>query len=309
MTKIPHQFLIVAPPYQNRSGGVMTLHDLCDAINQCGHQASIAFMHNGSSTLQNFEYAYSNNPELYKPNGCYHQLNLENINDEVLDILQHGTVIYPDLIRENPLGGKRQIRFIMYDNKMSYKDNYIIAHSKIFYSSYNFSLPNPFTDPRIHDINTKNWSERTLNLTYIGKGPNHIDCFRIPNTLLVERDWPRDKEQLGLLLRQCKYFFTWDCVSATNIDAMLCGAVPILLHEKQMPISLINASEFGSFPKIEFNFDSSGNVILESITQKLSNHINDCIKNMKEQTARLNSSYISRVGQFLNDYMIYLSKK
>ena len=44
-----HPFVIVAPPYSARSGGVMVLHDLCEALNRCGYQAGMVFLRGGSS--------------------------------------------------------------------------------------------------------------------------------------------------------------------------------------------------------------------------------------------------------------------
>jgi hypothetical protein len=42
-------------------------------------------------------------------------------------------------------------------------------------------------------------------------------------------------------------------VSATNFDAMMCGAIPILLHDKQINRKDINNMEVGAFPNINFN--------------------------------------------------------
>ncbi len=44
-----HPFVIVAPPYSARSGGIMVLHDLCEALNRCGYQAGMVLLQWGSS--------------------------------------------------------------------------------------------------------------------------------------------------------------------------------------------------------------------------------------------------------------------
>ena len=51
---------------------------------------------------------------------------------------------------------------------------------------------------------------------------------------MLTRDWPTDKNQLDHMLRACRYFFTWDSVSQTNVDAVACGATPIMMHERQL---------------------------------------------------------------------------
>jgi hypothetical protein len=44
-----HPFVIVAPPYSARSGGIMVLHDLCEALNRCGYRAGMVLLQWGSS--------------------------------------------------------------------------------------------------------------------------------------------------------------------------------------------------------------------------------------------------------------------
>lgn len=244
-----HKFIIVAQPYSVRSGGVMVLHDLCEALNRNGYEAGIVFMHGGNATEQNFQYALSNDAALYRKNGNYHFYVDEA---EARDVFQNGTVIYPDLILGNPLGAKRTVRYILNFNSLSFSGDFVLSYSKVYSEYSNFVLAKPFHHSCFTDVGALPWSKRTLDLTYIGKGSGFIDCHRIENTILVERDYPRDKEQLALLLRQCRFFFTWDCVSATNYDAVMCGAIPILLHDKQINRQDINKMEVGAFPTTSF---------------------------------------------------------
>ncbi len=303
---IPHHFLIVAPPYQVRSGGVIVLHDLCDAINRCGHRASIVFIHNGSADRQDFSYAYSDNRDLYHPEGMCFQLDQRDLKGQVDEILMNGTVIYPDLIKGNPLGGRRIIRFVLNKNHNLDGGDYILTYSRVYCESYQFSLPKMFLDRSINCNGAPHWSKRSLNLTYIGKGDQFDNCFRIPGSILVERDWPKDKEQLALLLRQCKFFFTWDCVSATNYDAVLCGAVPILMHDKQIHRDEIDCMEFGKFPKINFKFDGSGGLVVNELDDFAVSSIDADLHIMSENISMIESSWMPRVGQFLNNYILYI---
>jgi len=48
------KFIIVAPPYHEKSGGVMVLHELCDASNTNGYPSGIVFLHDGNATEQKF---------------------------------------------------------------------------------------------------------------------------------------------------------------------------------------------------------------------------------------------------------------
>lgn len=245
-----HKFIVVAPPFSERSGGVMVLHDLCEALNRNGYQAGIVFLHGGNATEQNFQYAISSDVALYRENGNYH-FNMDEA--EARDVFENGTVIYPDLIKGNPLGAKRTVRYVLNFNSLNFSGDFVLSYSKVYSKYSNFVLAKPFHHQCFTDTGTLPWSKRTLDLTYIGKGSGFTDCHRIENTILVERDYPRDKEQLALLLRQCRFFFTWDCVSATNFDAVMCGAIPILLHDKQISRQDINKMEVGAFPRNSFS--------------------------------------------------------
>ena len=43
------KLIIIAQPYSARSGGIMILHDLCEALNRNGYQAGILFLHGGNA--------------------------------------------------------------------------------------------------------------------------------------------------------------------------------------------------------------------------------------------------------------------
>jgi hypothetical protein len=238
----------VAPPYSARSGGIMVLHDLCEALNRCGYQAGMVFLHGGNAADQNYSYAVSNHPSLYRDGGSYHYYQDE---PEAYQAILSGTVVYPDLITGNPLGAKSVVRYVLNFNEADFPGDFVLGFSGIYSKYASHVLFRPFHHPAFSDHGTAHWRDRTLDLTYIGKGSSFTECHRISNTLLVERDYPRDKEQLALLLRQCRFFYTWDCVSATNIDALICGAVPVLLHDKQINRDLINQMEIGSFPRLD----------------------------------------------------------
>ena len=296
------KFIVVAPPYQIRSGGVMVLHELCDALNKNGFPCGILFLHNGNASEQNFQFATSNSEELHMPNG--ERIDLSNQN-EIQEILSSGAVIYPDLITGNPLGARNVIRYILNFNENKFPGDYILSYSKVYSEYSQYTLFKSFKNPAFNEINAKPWYERTLNLTYLGKGPSFIDCKLIKDTILLERDWPRDKNQLALLLKQCKFMFTWDCVTATMQDAMMCGVIPVMLHDKQIPRDVINQMEIGRYPTIKFNsIDDLPAGIEYDIDE-----INSELSHFKANYNSLSDSWNSRVGQFAASYLNYYSNK
>ncbi len=231
----------------------MVLHELCTALNAINKKAGIIFITEGSQDLQNFKFGYSESKNLYDPNGMYYDYFTGRTNQEINDYIHDSVVIYPDIIRGNPLNARRCATYVLGFPKFEIKSDFIISYAKNYISNPDSILYKPFISEYMHSRETPHWSQRNLSLTYFGKGPAYADCTLVPGTVLIERDWPRDKQQLALLLRQCKYFFSWDSLSATNIDAVLCGAVPILMQDKQLPRSVIDSLESGPLPTISYS--------------------------------------------------------
>jgi hypothetical protein len=83
-----------------------------------------------------------------------------------------------------------------------------------------------------------------MDCTYIGKGVKFGDCFKVPGSVGIERNWPSDKEGLAMMLRNTRYFYTWDVVSQTNIDALLCGAIPVVMRWSPVSPAALEAVGF-----------------------------------------------------------------
>lgn len=274
----------------------MVLHDLCEALNRSGHRAGMVFVHGGNATEQNFSYAVSSHPSLFREGGNYHFFQDEQ---EARQAIDAGTVVYPDLITGNPLGARNVIRYVLNFNAADFSGDFVLAFSEIYTQHANHVLYKPFHHPAFTDQGATHWRDRTLDLTYIGKGESFLECHRIRDTLLVERDYPRDKEQLALLLRQCRFFYTWDCVSATNMDALMCGAVPVLLHDKQISRERINQMEVGSFPRIS----ASSTEDLPGGLHYDPDQVDADIQAFKTSYHQLVDSWDARVAAFAQDYL------
>jgi len=291
------RFLIAAPPFSHQSGGIMVLHNLCDTLNRLGYEAAIVFFYGGISP--DFQWAISNSPTLYYP-GCERvHLSMENPNKSIRDFLENGVIIYPDLIPHNPIGASRVVRYLLYFNKEYVRktsSEYIVSFSKQYHDSPNSVLYKVFPDDNLHSKGASHWSKRTLDITYYGKGPKFIDCFRIPDTVLITRSWPEDKDQLGIILRQCRYFFTWDTVSQINVDAIACGAVPVLLHELQVAIAVLNEFEIGPYPGVKLHNCSDKESVLGDYRE-----IDHKIAGINNAVAWYHETWPTRVRQFADN--------
>ena len=295
-------FLIVAPPYSTKSGGIMVLHDLCTALNTINHKAGIIFITSGSQDKQDFSFGYSNERSLHDPEGTYYDFISGKSTEEVSDFVKNACIIYPDIIHGNPIGSQYFATYVLGVPNKPIDPGYIISYFGFFVKNPNYILCKPFLSPYIHDKETIHWSQRTLNLSYIGKATEKIGSIPVPGTVLVERNWPADKMQLGILLKTCKYFFTWDNLSATNFDAVLCGALPIIMNDSYLPNDLINQSEFGEFPKINYNTSMD----LRSTPTNIS-EIDFTLGQMKNKIHQHNESWLLQVNGLVSDLKIFFN--
>ena len=283
-------FIIVSPPYTDKSAGIMVLHDLCSTLNLLNYKAGILFISSGSQENQDFKFAYSNNKDLLNPNGIYYDYISEKNASEIAKNIQNSCVIYPDIIVGNPLGASKFSTYVLGIPKTKVSSEFVITYFSIFYEKYDYLLCKPFISNEIHERGSQHWTQRTLNLTYIGKGINIPNSKIIPGTLLLERNWPSDKPQLGILLRSCKYFFTWD-FSGTNLDAVVSGALPVLIKDNYMPIEKINNTEFGCFPIIDIDELDDFRFNPKNI-----NYIDECLMQMKNKLKYYTENWTQQVA-------------
>jgi len=247
------KFLIAAPVYSHQSGGVMVLHELCDTLNRVGYESTLIFFYNSNDQEQKWQWGYSDIEQYFHPDHTRVLLDISNPDESIREFLKECVIIYPDIIHGNPLGAARVIRYLLYKNHHYTRcqpNEYILSFSKLYSDSADGYLFKTFAHPELNAKDSLHWSQRTLDITYIGKGANFTNCFRIPGTLLITRSWPSTKEELGILLRQCRYFFSWDGATQTNIDAVMCGAIPVVLHELQLTREELAKSELGALPTI-----------------------------------------------------------
>lgn len=274
------KFLIVAPPYTEKSAGVVCLHELCDGLIQNEYESHILIMAGD-------QFQYTNNNEFFSDK-------LSNTNRvhllkklELQSIIDDGIVVYPEIVVGNPLGAKNVVRYFLNEDgmvtgkKSNYSDKeFRLAYFEKFVTNPHALLFKPIINPSFHDNGTLPHETRPLNTTYIGKGSKYGKCFRLPHTIEITREYPKAKEELSILLRNTNFFFSWDSVSSTNFDAILCGAKLVLMQDlPQSRDSMRNwKTEFGFIPflvgrvqdgkvYVEDNkdYDSIRNLLLKNI--------------------------------------------
>ena len=232
-----NKFIVCAPPYLNGSAGVIVLHELCDALVKLGYEAYILLMQysNGS-----WNFNYSDDDKFFNKKLKRNRLDSDQIESAINSLLDNGIRIYPEVVQGNPLSAKNVVRYFLYhEGKITGKSSnqgesdFIVAYSSVFVKNYHMELFKPVVDDAMHDAGAAASKDRSLYLTYFGKGVNYANCFLIDNSVELAKDWPQTKEQLATLLRSTRYLFCWDNHSSIAVDAIHCGAIPVLIQKNQ----------------------------------------------------------------------------
>lgn len=200
------KFTVAVPAYTPRSGGHWYCHFLAHTLNEIGHTATIHLYE--PPFRINYDW---NTPVGYDP---------ESI------------VIYPEGVRNDPLNAKRKVRYLLTRENMFTKDplqwsptDFPLSFSKAFRSDCDV-LFRPNSNLEIFN-NTE--QTRLFNAFYVGKGSRFGTCNVLPDCVEIMRDYPSTQEELAKVLNKTRIFFSYDEVSATNVDAALCGAMPYFM--------------------------------------------------------------------------------
>jgi len=250
--KTQRPFIVLAPGYDHRSAGIRVLHALCNDLNAQGREAYLLqyqFLPQGGA-----RYFVPEGDAGYSP--AYPLIRRLPPTDDVASLrslIDSAYVIYPEVLQGNPLNAPRVIRYVLNSpNFNGYPmlqgdQDFIVGFSGRYWDGCHYVLPIFMEEPGFHDEGTRPSLERTMDCTYIGKGFKYGDCFKVPGTVYIDRSWPNDKESLALMLRNTRYFMTWDLVTQTNLDAVFCGAIPVVMRWGEFQPSILEG-EFGAMP-------------------------------------------------------------
>lgn len=192
------KYVIYAPKYDRKSGGIKVLYRLNSELLKRGLDSSILFWGNG----------------LKDKDVC---------------------VIYPEIVRGNPLGAKRVIRYVLYfpganGGDKVYDENEIV-----------FSYSDLYTASIKNKVSGKLFLTTTeLELFYDRGLPRDKVCFYLGKSKIrdirVPRDWehiyygyPEKRHELAELLCRSKMLYCFDPHTAVIQEAVLCGC-PVVYH-------------------------------------------------------------------------------
>jgi hypothetical protein len=205
------KFTVAAPAYTDKSGGHWYCHYLCHVLNKLGHTAKL---------------------HLYEPP---YRINLEF--NTPLGHDPEAIVIYPEGVRGNPLNAKKIVRYFLAPEgffagpEIDWSPtDFPLAFSKVYKENCDV-LFYPICDL---DIFKPTEEPKRFNSFYVGKGHLRQQCGPLRDCVEITRKWPEKKTELARILQLSNIFYTYDEMSAINVDAALCGAMPYFLT-KHLP--------------------------------------------------------------------------
>lgn len=214
-------YIIVTPSYCV-SAGVRVMHTLCHELNALGFDAKVLLTHNLSPSPEQLL-----NPALNTPciNSQFEQL-WPTLNDDAI-------VICADGFRGHPFGAKRVVRYVLGKEVARPDDNpadYKVYYSKAFPADKAGGHRVLFRlNADLADFNTNGVDDRTQDMLWLGKGAKF--CVERPaNCVDISYTWPPSRKELAQQLKKTRYLYSYDTLSATNSEAILCGAIVILKH-------------------------------------------------------------------------------
>ncbi|HEY4080083.1 MAG TPA: hypothetical protein VGM81_05255 [Burkholderiaceae bacterium] len=213
-------YIIVTPTYCV-SAGVRVMHSLCHELNSLGLDARLLLTTDLSRGSGQYLNPAFNTPVTHTQNPEW-----EALKDEAI-------VIYTDGIQGNPLGAKRVVRYVLGKEMPKPTDDpsdFRIYYSRAFPVQRQAKHPTLFLFPvDLGLFNDKGVVTRDQDMRWLGKGAKY--CVNPePNVVDVTYSWPATREDLAANFRRTRYLYSYDGLSCTNQEAILCGAIVIVKH-------------------------------------------------------------------------------
>ena len=214
-------YVIVTPTYCV-SSGVRVLHSLCHELNSLGFEAKLLLTTNLSPSPDQMLNSALNTPCI---NG-YFEEQWDAINSEAI-------VICSDGLPGNPFGAKRVVRYVLGKEVIqpdNSPDEYKVYFSKAFpvnkVGSQRTLVHLPI-DLGIFNANSATF--RDQDMLWLGKGAKFCNA-RPADCVELTYSWPPTRHELADNFRRTRYLYSYDAVSATNLEAILCGAIVVVKH-------------------------------------------------------------------------------
>jgi O-antigen biosynthesis protein len=214
------RFIHFTYPYKHWSAGLRVVHYYCYLMRRCGYDSYVTT---------------EGNPEWVTP----------IFQGPILDT---DIVIYPQLVRGNPLCAKNVVRYMLYFPIEPMRANeYCLVYNDCYYdASVNnyagrLSRDNILTLGSIEPglFHDKNVIKSIESVVFMGKGAKNYNAACVPVAApIITYGWPDSRDKTADLLRSAKGFYTFDRHTALITEALLCGCRVYFVSNGKSPEEL-----------------------------------------------------------------------
>ncbi len=238
------RYIIVAPPYDENSGGCIVLHKLCHLLNELGYEAYLTpYLTDRFIGLKKLKSIIDVFRELY----LYHVVKMKfnpKFNTNILkgDIFDTDIVIYPETVFGNPLNAKNVVRWML--NKPGYFTNEVCYGQNELYFKFDhgliedFSYYNSVLSKNILNVlhipiehyNQDNLSKLRSGCAYsVRKGKGKVLNQHPKEAICIDG---LNHAEVSKIFKSVSRFISYDTYSAYSLFARLCGCEVIVIPDE-----------------------------------------------------------------------------
>lgn len=241
-----NKFIIFAPSYNEKSGGIVVLHKLCHLINELGHEAYL-YPHreqfvfdkkNIFSTLLLFiKFHIKTVLKGYKVNKSF---NTPIFKGEDCKIDETCVVFYSELVLGNPLKAKNVVRWLLH--QPGFHTGNVMYNSGELLFKFNsaikdFNYPGSHTSSQelkvihypLEHYNKKNLSPKREGTAYcLRKGKNKKIVHELKDSILIDN---LSHKEVAEVFKKTKRFISYDTYTAYSLFAVLCGCESVVIPD------------------------------------------------------------------------------
>lgn len=246
------KFVIVAPGYDDNSGGIVVLHQLCDRLNRLGYRAYLWPIFKpifdweapfrsiylwSRYFRKTFKYGYGINEKLITP----------RIHDNDLD---DAIVIYPEIIVGNPLKAKRVVRWLLHKPGFNNGGKIEFGKEDLFFyyeKAFDDTRFNRFPDNHLHIVSQRKdtyfvttMQKRQGTCYLMRKGNKRAIIHDISESVLVDH---LSHEEMAKVFNQTEMCVIYDTYTMFSVYAAMCGCIPVIIPEEGVSIEVWQPEE------------------------------------------------------------------
>lgn len=223
------RFIIVAPPFDEYSGGAIVLHKLCHMLNGLGQQAFMWPLDRKlkPSLSRRVKALWKNMDFRVNPDFCTPIASVRHVDDDAI-------VVYPEIITGNPLGAKNIVRWLLH--KPGFHTGVVeFGANELFFAFDEYSASSLFKDcsknilfvAHLNDnYRDDRQYERRGSCYMIRKAKNVRIQHDLTDSIQIDN---LSHAEVAEIFRKTKFFFCYDEMTMYSQFAALCGCISVVI--------------------------------------------------------------------------------